>query len=672
MMRSLRLPAIVVSMALCSAVFGEKEREKSFGTEVQSGPTTMSEEEKALKPDPAGGSEHGIVLLIESDRQEESEAYNQHAFHIRAKVFSNEARDLANVEIWLGARGFELEHWWGRTIQPDGTVLELPESELKMSVVAKVRRERYRVLKGALPGVLPGSIIDYGYVIRDSRRERGLSRWWTVSLQRAWTIRELRYTWDPWEYNASGFVVSRARGLEVESGRSMGIVKVTGKNLPPVKEEPWMPAVDSVKASATFFYFSKDENPVKFWTSEARQVSARVDAFLTRGKLVREAVKGLGLAKSAPLEEKLHAAYDWIWDNIGTRPARTGEGVAAIRDRWGVPKGMKAPTAESVLKAKEGTDADCDLLFIGMARELGAEANIVLAADRTDHYWNRSVLSMSQFDESVVAVRPKGTPAAKSTIVDPGSGLPWGQVPWWITGSKALLATGKGAVTVPIPFSAADKNVAETRVKIEYDDLDGFAKVRWSRTGSGNNGFGSYYALHRVGGNEREEKLRELCGESAAFEVERAEMPELEGRGARLSILCEGTMPEEMADEAQEEHLLGLDGSWLRKPPELTERKRTHPILFSYARVDRTIMEVSSPPGFQTAGPVESTEIDNPFGAYILKVEETPGGYRVDRTVVLPHTALPPDRYPGLRRFLGLAHKADRMRLSFVRAAEGS
>ena len=120
---------------------------------VEPGPQVISAEERAIEPDPSSGAEHAVILLEETDRIEDELRDSRTSYHVRAKILSNEGRDLANVEIPYMARDGVLRRWWGRTILPDGTVRELKEEELDRQSVMKTAWGEVRAMKGALPEI---------------------------------------------------------------------------------------------------------------------------------------------------------------------------------------------------------------------------------------------------------------------------------------------------------------------------------------------------------------------------------------------------------------------------------------------------------------------------------------------------------------------------------------
>jgi len=95
--------------------------------EIVPGARTMSPAEKAMAADPAQGSQHGIILVDESVRDESAGTETNLFRHVRAKIFSNEGRRLGDIEIDHDQERGSLKKWWGYTLLPDGTVQEMKQ-----------------------------------------------------------------------------------------------------------------------------------------------------------------------------------------------------------------------------------------------------------------------------------------------------------------------------------------------------------------------------------------------------------------------------------------------------------------------------------------------------------------------------------------------------------------
>src|SRR5262245_31853902 len=84
------------------------------------GPASISSDESAVQADPNAGTEHALILLEESECNEDLPSGSESTYHLRAKILGNKGRDLADVAIPT-MKGSKLKRWWGRAIAPDGT-----------------------------------------------------------------------------------------------------------------------------------------------------------------------------------------------------------------------------------------------------------------------------------------------------------------------------------------------------------------------------------------------------------------------------------------------------------------------------------------------------------------------------------------------------------------------
>lgn len=642
-------------------------------TEVGPGPTALTDTEKAIVADPAKGMQHGVVLLIEEDLDEGIQDYSQHAFHFRAKILSNDARALANVEIpWVAERNVEIVKWWGRTLHPDGRVSELPREELKQQTIERSQGREVKVLKGALPAVEPGCVIDYGWVLQNRNLVR-LKRFATVSLQRAWLVRELRLRWTPYEYLANGFLVSRAGGLNVTARRVTSHIVVTAGDLPPVPDEPWMPTVDLVRASAYLFYFPKAEDHKDFWNASAKRIEKDVTAFNADAASLKAALAGMGIAEGAGLGEKLRTAHDWMAANLKNRSLLSREEEEAEADEGGSGdrKSRRKPTARDILAAREGTARQLDLLFVGLARALGAEAWLVLAPDRTDHSFISSIYTLDQFDSWVVAVHLPGEPPEKLTYSDPGSGLGYGEIPWWLSGGQALRAGADGSKFVNLPHGNPERSLVETSAEIALAEPGEPAAVAFASKSSGQAGLLDWRRLRWDGPDERRERLEAMCGHGSEVEVESADAAGLENVHAERRLDCKGLATSLTLADGSPSAKVAFAGPWIESLPAIDAGPRLTPMIFSFPRSERQILTIAAPPGWTAVEPPQPVAIDSPFGMYNLSVEATSGGYRVERSLTLPKATLAPNLSAGFHRFLSQIQIADRTSLEFRRSASG-
>ncbi len=630
-MLSARVRALV-ALVLAAATTSAAAEERAV-LRIEPGPRVQTAAERAITQDLSQGLQHGVILVDETLRDESRVLSLRIARHVRAKILSNEARGLADIQIPYEIKQWHLDRWWGRTILPDGQVIELARSDLQKQTLVQARGWSISARRAALPGVVPGCVIDYGWEVSGGE----IDDWMSIPLQRPWPIVEFRYQWFPATWLPSQYFVQRVKGLSVDVTRQKSGVLIQGNHIPAVTDEPWMPPADLVRAVATLFYNigRSSPDPNTFWNDVATGEEKRVADFISTRKPLKKAVGKIPLPDGAPLEEKLRAAYDWLEHNIVNESMMTAEEQAAAgeeeqhRDPYSRPARVSpdAPTAATVLSAGRASREQLRYLYVGLARALGAEANIVMAADRRDRVWQKSMLSKGQLDHRVVAVRGPGVPLDRATLVDPGSGLPYGAIAWWLTPTLALVATDTGAGEMTLEAPDPHQNVLESNATIRFTEQEtGEARVQWSARGTGQRRYGTRLSLRLLDPRARRERLDELCGSSGDFEVASAAAPDLADLDAGYHLECEGRIVNLLVDDTQDRFELPVAGAWFPGAPWFPSATRELPVLFSYPHVDLTTVDVAPPPGFAAVEPPPVVRLDGPYGSYGLKVTRTPDG----------------------------------------------
>jgi hypothetical protein len=631
--------------------------------QVVPGPREISAQEKALAPDPAKGSQHGIILIDETMRDESQGTESNVYRHVRAKIFSNEARNLGDLEFTseseLGTS--LLKKLWGVTLLPDGSILEVTQNDLKEQELARTAGSRIAVKKLSLRGIVPGCVIDYGYYLQ----ERGYYGWMRADIQGKAPIQEYRYRWLPFLGMTSSYHLSHTEGLPITFTRDQKSVLVSARDLPAVPDEPYMPPDKESHASAEFYYRSASNKPEDFWNLEAKRLVRRAQAF-AKEKAIAEAVARVKLPEGAGPMAKVKAAYDWIGANIKNTTLRTSEEAETDDKDDGSNPGAR--TAADVLAAGGGSARELDFLFYGMSRALGADAAIVLATDRTDHYFDPNLLSTRQFDWTLVGVKAPGEPEDKRIFADVGTGLPFGEVPWWITGSRVFQAGPDGYSLALLNPSDPRKNVLETDVKIAFNMDEGTATCSWTSEGSGQQGLSERWRLRSMSAEERSKALEADCGASGDFEVSRSESSTLSDLNEKYRLSCEGTLQSTNLTPKLGSYSFSITGPWVRWNPQFTEATRTQVIIFQYPRIDVVKLDVKSPAGFISTPVAAPPPIESPFGRYMLNIQATPEGYHVERLYAMVALVIPPKDYDVLRHFLAEVARVDGTRLEFRRA----
>ncbi len=647
------MPHLFGSVVLAGTLLGSGAFAASIDIEIKPGPTTMSAAERALEPDPAAGTEHAEILVMEFERDEDYRLNALYHVHYRIKIHSAEARDWADVEIPHRTNYDQLQRWWGRTILLDGTVLELTEDQLERQRSARVGSTGETVAKAALPGVVPGCVIDYGFTLK---LDRAYMPYQEIRLQREAPIHSFRYRWKPTRELGAAYRVTPGVGFELDARRDKDSVLVTAKDVPALVYEPMMPPPDSISASVVFYYYDGSGGLKDYWTLKAKRRAGSERP----PEVVRRAVTEIGLDPASPLDDRLRSAYAWLLRRIKNTNRLT---MAEVESR---ALDEDTPDGTNALARGEGSAGEIDRLFADVARALGAEAHLVLATNRTRRLWDQSLLSMNQFSEMVVAVRDRDAAKPEYTFVDPGSGLPYGELPWWVTGASAMMATKDGAKEIFLPPGPASQNVRETRVAVRLGELGEPITASWTVRAKGQIGTDDRTRLHRSAPDERQRLLDTLCGAQSGIEVLRAESPESETSQGEMRVDCEIEFEQRMPEDKLGRFRWDARGVWIDSIPDLRPGKRHHPVVFDYPYVDLMTLDCTAPSGMHPGAVPEPIQLDSPFGRYQRRVSIVDGGFRVERKLAIIVLAVPPSDYDALRGFHDAIARADAEPLDFL------
>jgi hypothetical protein len=271
----------------------------------------------------------------------------------------------------------------------------------------------------------------------------------------------------------------------------------------------------------------------------------------------------------------------------------------------------------------------------------------------------------------LVFVRPPKAADEKGVFIENTMGLPYGEVPWWVTGASGWMANLQNPHVVRIRPSPAASNVSETKALVTFGAGDGSADVKWSRTGTGQNGLLERLAAREMDPSKQKKWLDDGCGMHGDYEITQALAPDLADLRKGLHLECAGRKLDTGFEPGLDGYSFPIAGPWIPSVPELTSATRIHPVVFPFPRVDKTILEVEAPPGFEPVPPAAPGTAESRYGKYVLSINSTGHGFRVERMFGLAAVGVPAREYDPLRRFLSEVHRLDASRLEFRRTGAG-
>lgn len=131
----------------------------------------ITPEELKMTSEPKAPGAPAIYLYRQVDRDD---IENREFIYARIKIFTEEGRKYANIELPFLKGAWDIKDIQARTIHPDGTILDFSSSIFEKTIV-KAKGLKYLAKTFTLSEVQTGSIIEYRY----TRTTRSLydSRW---------------------------------------------------------------------------------------------------------------------------------------------------------------------------------------------------------------------------------------------------------------------------------------------------------------------------------------------------------------------------------------------------------------------------------------------------------------------------------------------------------------
>jgi hypothetical protein len=389
--------------------------------------------------------------------------------YVRIKVFTEEGRKYANVEIPFFKNRTSVSTIRARTIKPDGTITNF-DGKVYEEVVEKTKGEKYLAKKFTLPDVQPGTIIEYHYNI-DLEDNYIFRSYWFVSddlftKKAVFTLKP--YNHFPWNVQWS-WPAGLPNGTEPPKQGPDGIVRMTSMNIPAFIPEDHMPPENELKFRVVFIYRDEpfESNVDKYWKEWGKKINGKTEGFVDKRKAMEEAVKSVVAADDAP-EVKLRKIYDRVQHikNLSYLPRMSAEQIKQ--------ENLKEPgNVEELWKDQYGYGWQLTWLFLGLARSAGFEAYPCFVAQRNEYFFRKERVDGRELSNNVVLVKVNG----QDRYFNPGAAFtPFGMLPWAETGTPGMKLDKDGGswIVTPLPPSSDSLVMKKADFKLTPEgDLEG-------------------------------------------------------------------------------------------------------------------------------------------------------------------------------------------------------
>ncbi len=617
----------------------------------------VPKDDLTLKDNPADPGSSAMILERQIYTDDEKRIQTE---WLRIKVFTEEGKTFADVEIPYLAKSSTIEDIRGRTVRPDGTVITFNGTVFD-KIVAKYRRLRYEAKAFTLPGVEVGSVIEYAYTMRWKeslpdyvRHPAGylFQEGWTIPTA-IWTIQSQLFTRHavfvlrPVKGGRLGW--ARVRLLDSSpSSQPDGTARMEVNNVAAIEQEEYMPPESMLNSRVHFYYMV---GPVyAYWSEIGKAQAKRAEKLIEKTSFLERATNEIA-PPSDPPEARLRKLYTRVQQirYLSYEPSKTEKEVK--REHLAENK-----SAEDIFRHGYGSGNEINFLFTALARAAGLQASIVQVVDRGSARFEPDVLDASQLNAIIVLVRLKG----QNLYFDPASRFcPYGVLPWFESDTTGVEWDKFGGALLDVHAPANESSAIErtAELKLQPDgSLDG--KLDLVFTGQEALDRRLWASDEDETGRRKllEDEIKELTPPGVKIDVDSvtgwqdSEQPlrvKCRFHALRFAVLTHQRMLFPTAVFQAN-----------RKSP-FTHSRRMQPVYFrhGYSEVDK--ITISMPAGYRLEAMPSEADLKTPFAAFQTKRTGEAGLVRLERHAVMSRYYFPRESYRSLRQYFEQLRQID-------------
>ncbi len=631
----------------------------------------ITPEDLALKDNPASPGAAALILYyaVETDNTKSTETQA-----VRIKVFREEGKKHANIDIPYFDKATRVEEIRARTVGPDGKAVEFTDQIYDREIVkAKKYRVNAKVL--TLPNVQVGSIIEYSYRLHfkgnipDVFRHPGgylVTSGFTYPAAE-WTIQQGLFV------RHAHFTLRPEKGAQIQehyvampenlTPRTMsdGTIQLDMENVPAYEEEEYSPPEDNLKTRVDLYYAVGFYGVEGYWMGLARRRAEQYDSFVGKSKAIeREAARLIAASDSEETKlRKIYARVQQIravsYESEKTEKERKQENLKENKN------------AEDVLNRGYAFANEINLLFVALARAAGLEAYPVLVRSRNRSFFMKEFPSEYQLNAMVVQAH-----AGSSVIyLDPATRFcPFGLLPWEETDAGGVrvdrVRPDVGSTPSTKSTDAVTRRKADLRLN-EEGGLQGKVEVTY---------FGQEALSRRLEAiredeparrKELEESMKNGLAQGATVKLLSAEG--WESPEGPLKAEFEIDVPN-FATPAGRRLLLPLGVFHTNQRNPFLSARRVHAIYFSYPQETYEEVRLELPAGMQAESLPVARKADQGAAYYEFSTEKEGDTLRVTRTWRISSYFVKQQQYPILKGFYERVMTGDSQQATLMRQVE--
>jgi hypothetical protein len=586
--------------------------------------------------------------------------------YVRVKIFTERGLERYSKFDIPFTKGMKIKDIAARVTKPDGSAVEIQKEDIFEREILKANGIKVKAKSFAIPGLVPGVIVEYRY--REVISDAGAAGM-RLKFQRDIPVQTLAYYYKPYNKktpNYQSFNFDDTKFIEDQKGFWVA----ARKNVPALKEEPRMPPENEVvpwmllqsirvniaDASLNSITFTvKDPgNPAGYWGAVSRERSYLFRLMNKPDKEIKRVAAEVTASAPTP-EDKLKKLYEFCQTEIKNTSFDT---TMTDEQRKKLPE---IKSVSDVLKHKTASSQWIDLLFGALANSLGYETRIAFSGNRNEMFFKPEMTNESFIHPAAIAVKN----GEAWGFHNPGvSLLPYGMLIWYETDVWALLVGEANYQWVRTPSSPFEKSVARrqgTFSLLEDGTLQGEVKIEYE----GQSGLNYRLEGYDKSGNKLEEDLKaDLKQRMSTAEVSNIKIENVTDSRKPLVYTYKVRVPGYAQRTGKR---LFLQPAFFEKGVEslFSASDRKYDVYFHYPWSEQDDVAIDLPPGFA----LDNADQPAPFNSGQISQYTVNIGITEDQKTLIykrrfffgggNNTLFPNASYAGLKQLFDTLHTQD-------------
>ena len=536
-------------------------------------------------------SKGAIVIFdkIETDETQMQQNRCELKEYKRVHIFNDNGIDLANISFPY-TKDYNFKEIKARSIQKDGTITEMNESQIFDKITYKQKRNKVFQKNIFIPGVTSDCIIEFYMELEKDDP----TFYWQISDN--YYTKYSEFTWN--FYRGAGIssmsyyskyltpnylCLNLKEEINIEklpSLKEVQKIKFSIQDQAPFENEDYT-LPDRALNSHVLLFYAGSETATGFWGKKSSNQVDSYQVFAQRNKKLLPIVENF--KSLATNTEKIEAAYKWLQENIKNLTYNDSDGEYAT-----------IKSVNSFIDHKYGYAVHFNKTFYDMLRELNIDAKIVYVVDRDDNIFQDNA-KYWQFDRSYVMVKDE---KGMNHFYNPGMKyLPCGEVRWYNEGVIGLLCGDQNEQFVSIPFSTYLDNVKMISANIKLDEnMKIHGKVTEDHTGQ------FAFRLRYDFSDCTDREQLDLMEDKSYFNYYAAQLDSFKINTSLekdRTVNFEYNLDVPIAGFKKDNMLMFRISDLLRNYPiRFKTQERKYPVIFKFANTQREIVKIHLPEGY--------------------------------------------------------------------------